>query len=447
MSWLGQFLFRGNGIIPTSRFLLVFVFLSLLLLIGTIWGVSWKFVITVNLLIIFVSLLDLTISAKRSELTFKRTFPEEMERARPYQIDIEITNLSNYPLRFQVIDGIPQSFARPFPLSGEMQKESKTVVTYETKASVRGEYEVNKLYIRYKSLLGFWEKQRIVHLPGIIKVIPDLSETKQLLESPQQYLLFEGQKIRKQKSGVGEFAKIRRYAVGDDPRKINWRQTAKLRDVMVNEHEPEHGKYVTILIDCGRVMGAELTHCNRLEKSIEAAITVAAAALRNGDYVSVLAFSRDVNVFVPPAKGMNHLKTILQSIYHIQVDASESNYGAVFHYVQTVQKKRSMLLLFSDVHTFLHEEAALTYLKRLQKRHKFFVIGIEDEVLLKRIKDEPVNVQTAMVKSMAQQQWLMKKREKLKWEKQGLQMLEAREEKLAATAVTYYIDTMNRGLV
>jgi hypothetical protein len=60
---------------------------------------------------------------------------------------------------------------------------------------------------------------------------------------------------------------------------------------------------------------------------------------------------------------------------------------------------------------------------------------------------EPVDEVQAMMKSMAQKQMLVKKREKAKWEKQGLLMVEAREEKLATTAVSYYIDMMNRGLV
>lgn len=60
------------------------------------------------------------------------------------------------------------------------------------------------------------------------------------------FLMYEGAKVRKYKSGFGEFAKIRNYVVGDDPRKINWRQTAKLQEVMTNEYEPEHGKYITI---------------------------------------------------------------------------------------------------------------------------------------------------------------------------------------------------------
>ncbi|WP_409972694.1 DUF58 domain-containing protein [Bacillus sp. Bva_UNVM-123] len=280
-----------------------------------------------------------------------------------------------------------------------------------------------------------------------MKVIPDLTETKQYLENAQNFLLHEGLKIRKQKNGVGDFAKIRTYVVGDDPRKINWRQTAKLQEVMTNEYEPEHGKYITILIDCGRMMGAELRKGNRLEKVLEAALTVTAAALKKGDYVSVLAFSKEVKVFVPPAKGLPHLQTILQAIYNLKVDAVESNYAAVLTYLETMQKKRSLLILFSDIGTFLHEEGALIYLKRLRQRHLFLMIGIEDETLQKRINEEPYDIQNTMIKSVAQQQMLVKKREKIKWEKQGLQMIEAREEKLTISAVSYYIEIMNRNLI
>jgi hypothetical protein len=42
---------------------------------------------------------------------------------------------------------------------------------------------------------------------------------------------------------------------------------------------------------------------------------------------------------------------------------------------------------------------------------------------------------------------LFKRREKIKWEKQGLQMVEAPEEQLAVTAVSHYIETMNRNLL
>ncbi|TCJ03415.1 DUF58 domain-containing protein [Cytobacillus praedii] len=442
-----RFLFQGRGVLPTKRLLWLFTLLSIALIIVSNWDISWTFLLTMNILILIASLLDLLFSANKKELSFKRIAPAEMERGIAYQVKIEIKNNSPYSLSFRLIDGIPQSFIQQFPLKGSVSMQSTVLAAYEVIAPVRGDYRIDKIYFRYSSPLGLWEKQITIEQYDSVKVIPDLTETKQYLENAQKFLLYEGVKIRKQQSGVGEFAKIRSYVVGDDPRNINWRQTAKLREVMTNEYEPEHGKHVTILIDCGRMMGAELKKGNRLEKSLEAAITVAAAALQKGDYVSVLAFSKDVKVFVPAGKGMAHLQTILQAVYSIEVDAAESNYAAVLHYLETMQKKRSFILLFSDVRTFLHEESAFSYLKRIRQRHLFLMIGIEDQTLQKRIQMQPENTQMAMIKSIAQQQMLFKKKEKIKWEKQGLQMIEAREERLATAAVSSYIDIMNRNLL
>ena len=442
-----RFLFQDRGILPTKRLLFVYLIISLVFMIGTIIGLSWAYVITFNILVLGISLLDLFLSPSKQELTFNRALPKEMERGIPYSIEIQVSNSSPYSISYQFLDGLPQSFDRPFPLKGQIQKDSTVVITYDTTATIRGEYEVQKLYFRYSSRFGLWEKQTTVSLTETVKVIPDLTETKQYLENAQAFLKYEGLNIRRQRSGVGDFSKIREFVVGDDPRKINWRQTAKLREVMTNDYEPEHGKYITILIDCGRMMGAELKRGNRLENALEAALTVTAAALKKGDFVSVLAFSKEIHVFVPPAKGMSHLKTILHAIYNLKVDASESNYGAVLRYLETVQKKRSLLLLFSDVRTFLHEESALVYLLRLRQRHLFLMIGVEDQTLLNRVKEVPETVQQAMVKSIAQQQVIIKKREKNKWEKQGLQMIEAQEEKLAVTAVSNYIEIMNQNLL
>ncbi|PFN96164.1 DUF58 domain-containing protein [Bacillus sp. AFS076308] len=416
-------------------------------MLGTIIGISWAYVITFNILALCISLMDLLFSPCKQLLSFNRILPKELERGISYPIEIEVSNSSPYFFSYQLLDGLPQSFERPFPLKGQIQKDSTVVITYDTTATIRGDYDVQKLYFRYSGRFGLWEKQTTVSLKETVKVIPDLTETKQYLENAQSYLKYEGLNIRRQRSGVGDFSKIREFVVGDDPRKINWRQTAKLREVMTNDYEPEHGKYITILIDCGRMMGAELKKGNRLEKALEAALTVTAAALKKGDYVSVLAFSKEIHVFVPPAKGMAHLQTILHAIYNLKVDASESNYGAVLLYLETIQKKRSLLFLFSDVRTFLHEESALVYLLRLRQRHLFLMIGVEDQTLLKRVKEVPETVQQAMVKSIAQQQVIIKKREKSKWEKQGLQMIEAREEKLAVTAVSNYIEIMNQNLL
>src|SRR5699024_11076464 len=442
-----RFLFQDRGILPTRRLFIAFFVFSCFIGLLSFFGIPWMVIFLLNMLFIFGSLGDLFFSPRKSELAFKRTLPEEMERGIAYTVKIHVQNTSSHDCDFRIMDDLPSSFHTSFPIHGEVEKQGSLTLTYETKAFVRGKYDVNKLYVRYSSLLGLWEKQITLEIKDTIKVIPDLTETKQFLESAQKFLLYEGQKVRKRRRGEGEFAQIRNYVIGDDPRKINWRQTAKLQEVMTNEYEPEHGKYVTILIDCGRVMGAELTKGNRLEKSLEAAITVALAALKNGDYVSVLAFSRRVDVFVPPAKGMGQLQKILQAVYDLQVDTGEANYPAVMSYLQAVQKKRSFIMLFSDMQTFLHEESGLGYLTRLRRQHHVCMIGIEDASLLALTRQKVDDVKQAMTKSIAQQQMQIKKRKKAEWESRGLIMIEAKEERLANAAVSEYIRIMNQGLV
>lgn len=398
-------------------------------------------------ILIGISLVDLFFSPKRNQIEAARFIDSELERQKNHEIMVRLYNHSRFPGKVRFIDQIPVSFQTIFPSNQLMGAATTTEVVYHVFPLERGQYTIQKLYIRYKSSFGLWEKQKTLHLEQTVKVLPNLTQTHQYLTNAQRYLLHEGIKIKKQKSGAGEFSKIRSYVVGDDPRKINWRQSAKLQTIMTNEYEPEHGKYITLLIDCGRMMGVELTKDNRLEKVLEATIATATAALKNGDYVSVVAFSKKIHAYVSPAKGLAHLDTILHAIYNLQVDPSESNYTNVLHYVRLKQKKRSMFLLFSDVDTFLHEETILQSLRQLRRKHLFLIIGIENEQLQYKQDCYPHSVQQAMEKAIAQKANLFKTKQIRKWGQQGFIILEAPEDRLAVTAISFYIDQLNRGVL
>src|SRR5690625_3227333 len=446
-SFLDLFLFRGRGILPTTRLLVTYLALALVLIGLSFMNASWSFILFANGFVLLCSLFDLFLTPKRKELIFNRIISEKLERDLVYEVTIDVTNKSNKPFQFVLQDDLPQSFIKEDYLRGEVQAEDRKTFTYKISAPVRGDYKLEYLHIRYSSPLGLWAKQLTVHEPDEVKVIPDLSEVKDYLQDAQRFLMYEGLKIKKQQVGTGEFASIRNYVVGDDPRRINWHQTAKLQEVMTNEYEPEHGKYITILIDCGRMMGVELREANRLEKAIEAAITLATAALQNGDHVSVLCFSKEVKAFVPAGHGLEHIDTILQTIYAMEVDAQESNYQLALQYAQSAQRKRSMMVLFSDVQTFINEDFHLFYMKEIRKKHLFVMIGIEDHLLREKIEIYPESIKLAMQKSIAQKQYLRQKQIMTKWEKHGLPMLEAPAERLAVTAVSHYVDTLNRGLL
>lgn len=440
-------LFRGRGILPTRRLLALYLSLTIVLVALSFLGLNWTFIVSVNLFVFLFSLLDLFFSPARRDLSFSRQIPNKLERGLWYEIKVKLVNQSNKPFYLLIKDDLPQSFKAKSFISAEVGAEEEKSFTYELSAPVRGDYSLEELHIRYRSPLGLWAKQMTVKDQAWVKVIPDMTEVKDYLQDAQKFLLYEGLKIKKQEFGVGEFASIRNYVVGDDPRYINWHQTAKLQEVMTNVYEPEQGKYITILIDCGRMMGVELKQSNRLERVLESALTLAAAALNRGDYVAVLAFSKEVKTYIPPEKGIEHIQTIVDELYNLQVEAVESNYQLAFHYVETILNKRSLLFLFSDVQSFLQNSFLLNQLVRIRERNLFFMVGLEDYIIRERATLRPKTADQAMIKSMAQDQLLRKQAAKLSWEQRGLQLVETKDEDLTATAVSYYIELMNEGLL
>ncbi len=446
-TWWHRFLFRDRGVLPTPRFIWLFLLMSIPISIASFWNKGWIAFFLLNSILFLASIFDLSILPRRSQLTATRLLADEVERDEIFLVNLSITNTSAFSITFRLIDDLPISFVRPFPMNGSLNDGETTTVSYYSKAEIRGDYSLEKIHFRYQSVLGLWEKQTAFCPYHKLRVIPNMKQVKAYLTAPQQLLQHEGVKVKRAGIGNGEFAQIRPYVVGDDPRKINWHQTAKLTELMTNVYDPEHGKHITLLIDCGRIMGVELTEGNRLEKSFEAALTVAAAALQQGDYVSVMAFSNQVKTYIPPGKGLTHLKTIIRGIYNLHSDPIESNYAVAFNHLETVQKRRSFILLFSDLDSFLFEEHSLHYMEQLRRRHYFLLLGITNPMVSQWIQAEANDTRLSMIKSIAQRETMRRKREIRRLGHMGLSMVEVPEEQLAAEALNRYFEIINRGVL
>lgn len=444
-TWWDRFLFRDKGIIPTQRLLTCLFILAICLTAFSFLNVSWPFYFILNGVFLLGSLLDFFFLPKRGHLDCRRQIDNELERDQPFEVMLTIQNQSHVPVRYRLIDSLPKSFVRPFPIEGMLSARNTVKLTYPSNPPVRGDYELDRVYFRYRSLMGLWEKQTTFQTHSRFKVIPDMTSVRNLLTDAEQALIREGMKVRRHQVGSGEFAHIRSYVFGDDPRKINWHQSAKLSEVMTNVYEPEHGKHVTILIDCGRSMGVELTKSNRLELSIEAALTVAASALRNGDYVTVLAFSNQIEAYVPAGKGIAHQQTIIHRIYALKSVAYESHYEKAFAYLESKQKRRSLLVMFSHLDVLMHDETVLFYMQRLKRRHLFFMLGISDPMTADWIAAEPNDSKQAMLKSIAQKDRIDRNKQLARWNRMGVEILEVDEEKLAITALNRYVELINKG--
>ena len=91
-----------------------------------------------------------------------------------------------------------------------------------------------------------------------------------------------------------EFDSLREYVRGDDVRSIDWRASARNRNVVVRTWQPERDRRVVLVLDTSRTSAGRVDDVPRLDSAMDAALLLAALAARAGDRIDFVAGDRRV---------------------------------------------------------------------------------------------------------------------------------------------------------
>ena len=118
-------------------------------------------------------------------------------------------------------------------------------------------------------------------------------------------------------AGIGlEYADIRQFATGDQRRHINWKATARRRQLHVNLFHPERSSDALILLDTYADVGGDGP--SSLDQSVRAAVAVAAASLEHRDRVGLLAVGGRVE-WLQPGTGLRQVYRMVDALMATQV--------------------------------------------------------------------------------------------------------------------------------
>ena len=177
------------------------------------------------------------------------------------------------------LDARPNFDPQEFRL-GENRFEAAIVRDFQI--PVRGEFPIGPLWLRVSGPFGLVEVQRLAVEAVPIRVLPETYHSRdELLKDPraQELLLDKPTKVRR--GGLGtEFESLREFREGDDPRRIDWRATARQRHLIVRQYQLERHRDVMIVVDCGRLMGADGGQGSKLDCAIDSALMVARDPIR-----------------------------------------------------------------------------------------------------------------------------------------------------------------------
>ncbi|XID91568.1 DUF58 domain-containing protein [Paenibacillaceae bacterium WGS1546] len=456
--FLGRLL--GNeSIVPTRRLVVIAAIGSVL--IGAAYALGygaysfWGF----YLLLAVFSAVDLLLLPARKRFSIERTMPEAADVRQSFKVRLALTaaNTEGFTLNLELADDIPISFTAyrtqredeqdiripQATLSGRMEG-GPARFEYDTAGQERGLYAFESAMLRYWGGIGLWKKQTRLPCRGEVRIVPDLSRVRGVLASAQDSLVLDGSKLARPNLTGTDFDSIRNYAQGDDPRRVNWRATARSGKLMTNILRPEKGKVVTIVLDCGRMMGVELEHQTKLDRTLEAALVLAAVALKQGDYVALLAFSDRIKTYVPPGRGLSHLHQLTMAAYDLKSDFVESGFGLALSHVLRQIKKRSFVVLFSDMEGYLYDQELPVYARRLRRSHVPLLVSLNDPLLQEWARAEPANNRIAYIQSLAHKFRLDRSEYVSQMASIGIQVMDVPADRLALSAVNEYLNLKAR---
>jgi uncharacterized protein (DUF58 family) len=251
----------------------------------------------------------------------------------------------------------------------------------------RGDQRAAAVTARSIGPLGLAGRQSSRAVPGQVRVLPPFLSRKHLPSRLAKLREIDGLLPTLIRGQGTEFDSLREYVGGDDVRSIDWRATARRADVMVRTWRPERDRRVLIVLDTGRMaagrVGVDPTASEpagwpRLDWSMDAALLLAALASRAGDHVDFLAHDRVSRAGVFGASRTELLAQLVNAMAPLQPELVESDWRAMVAAIGRRNRRRSLVVLLTDLNATALDEGLLPVLPQLSSRHHVMIAAVAD---------------------------------------------------------------------
>lgn len=364
---------------------------------------------------------------------------------------IKLKYISSYPFRtyLSIIDELPVQFQkRDFEHRTSLRKGERREFEYTVRPVDRGEYIFGSLLIFASSPFKIIKRKYVFQKDYMVPVYPSILQMQQydFLAINNRLTQIGLKKIRR----IGhtqEFEQIKEYVKGDDFRTLNWKATAKQNQLMVNQFQDERSQPIYSLIDTGRVMKMPFNELKLLDYAINATLAFSNVALKRSDKTGLVAFSKELETFVPAVQKITHLNTILDKLYNIQTEFTDSDFGLLYAQIKRKINHRSLLLLYTNFEHISALKRQLPFLMAIAKKHVLVVIFFENTELEQFIDSKTENLQDIYHKTIAEKFSLEKRLMQKELQQFGIQTILTRPENLTVNAINKYLEIKARGIL
>ncbi len=345
------------------------------------------FLVLLVLLSILV-VVDAALAASTRGLRYTRSPDTSVRLAQGVDVSLLIDNDGRRRFRGQIRDTWPPSArAEPRIHAVNIPAGQRQHVQTLLRPVRRGDQRAAMVTARSIGPLGLAGRQGSQPVPGQVRVLPPFLSRKHLPARLAKLREIDGLLPTLIRGQGTEFDSLREYVVGDDVRSIDWRATARRADVVVRTWRPERDRRVVIVLDTGRTaagrVGVDPTAADpagwpRLDWSMDAALLLAALASRAGDHVDFLAHDRLSRAGVFGASRTELLAQLVEAMAPLQPTLVESDWRAMVAAVARRTRRRSLVVLLTDLNATALDEGLLPVLPQLSAKHHMLIAAVAD---------------------------------------------------------------------
>jgi uncharacterized protein (DUF58 family) len=445
---------------PQKHLVMRFIFSKLfyaLLAVGFVplslsWGrpmLRWV-ALTYDLVLIALAIFDAANSKLPARIRIERHFGGRFAVGAETEVRIEIANHTPRDISLIIKDEYPPQMKLSGVREARIDVDAQTTATmiYGLTPPKRGRFEFGLIAVRYLSRWRLVWSQTGAGAPDAVKVYPNMRRAREAELRALGARSFVAARRKSQWRGEGrDFESLRDYVRGDEMRHISWTATARRGKLVTRQYQMERDQTILIALDAGRLMTARIEGETKLDSAVHAALALMSAAARAGDNAGLLVFGRRIQAYLPPKRGAEHLDAALEALYAVEPEMIEPSYSRAFEFVAANSRRRSLVVVLTDLVDEEGSRELLTSLKLLRPRHLPLVVTIADRDLKAVVRESPENEREMFTQSVAEEIMHLREAALRLVESQGGLALDVTAAVLAPKLLETYLRVKERGLL
>ena len=178
-----------------------------------------------------------------------------------------------------------------------------------------------------------------------------------------------------------DFDEVREYVPGDEVRAIDWNVTARAGRPFIKKFTEERELTILLAVDVSASGNFGSGQQSKRQMAAELASVLAFSAIRNNDKVGLVLFTDQIEQYIPPKKGRQHVLRVIREILFFEPHSRGTNIVRALDFANQVTTRRAIMFLVSDFE-LPDQDQALADVRRAvrlaSRRHDVVALHIHD---------------------------------------------------------------------